>query len=74
MDEMKVKLSTKLMRGIVSKLLSGLIYKQFGYRVGVRLDELDVNFTDGETTVLTKVELKLESAEFVKIMDSFNLT
>ena len=32
-DEMKVNLSTKFMRNIVSKLIAKAIYKKFGYKV-----------------------------------------
>ena len=73
MDEMKLKLSTKLMRGIVSKLLSMAIYKKYGCRIDIRLNSLDVNFVDGETTISTSVEAKLESKEFMKIVKSVGL-
>ena len=43
MDEMKLKLSTKFMRGIVSKLIARSIYKKYGYRVNVQLNDLDIN-------------------------------
>lgn len=68
MDEMKVKLSTKFMRGIVAKLISKAIQKKLGCKIDIQLNDLDISVVDGETKVLTNVELKLESKEFVKIM------
>lgn len=68
MDEMKVKLSTKFMRGIVAKLISKAIQKKLGCKIDIQLNDLDISVIDGETKVLTSVELKLESKEFVKIM------
>lgn len=68
MDEMKVKLSTKFMRGIVAKLISKAIQKKLGYKIDIQLNDLDVSIVDGETKILTSVELKLESKEFMKIM------
>lgn len=68
MDEMKLKLSTKFMRGIVSKLIARSIYKKYGYRVNVQLNDLDINIVDGETTINTNVEAKISSEEFRKIM------
>lgn len=68
MDEMKVKLSTKFMRGIVAKLISKAIQKKLGCKIDIQLNDLDISVVDGETKVLTSVELKLESKEFVKIM------
>lgn len=73
MDEMKVKLSTKFMRSIVSKVISRVIYKKYGYRVDIQLNDLDVNIIDGETKIATNVEVKLESKEFMKIVKSLGL-
>ena len=73
MDEMKVKLSTKFMRSIVSKVISRAIYKKYGYRVDIQLNGLDVNIIDGETKIATNVEVKLESKEFMKIVKSLGL-
>ena len=70
---MKLKLSTKFMRGIVSKLLSMAVYKKFGYRVDIQLNDLDVNFINGETKLSTNVEVKMESNEFMKIVKSIGL-
>jgi hypothetical protein len=70
MDEMKVKLSTKFMRGVVAKLISKVIQKKLGCKIDIVLNDLDVSVIDGETKILTNVELKLDSKEFVKIMKS----
>ena len=68
MDEMKLKLTTKFMRGIVSKLIERSIYKKYGDRVNVQLNDLDINIIDGETTINTNVEAKISSEEFKKMI------
>ena len=68
MDEMKLKLTTKFMRGIVSKLIAKSIYKKYGCKVNIQLDELDINIIDGETTINANVEAKINSDEFRKMM------
>lgn len=73
MDEMKLKLSTKFMRNLVSKLISRTIYKKYGYKVDIQLNDLDVNIIDGETKISTNVEVKLESKEFMNIMKNIGL-
>lgn len=73
MDEMKLKLTTGFMRNIVSKLVSRYIYKKTGYKVELKLNDLDVNFVDGETEIKTNVELKLNSKEFAKIIKSIGI-
>ena len=72
MDEMKIKLSTKFMRNIVSKLISKFIYKKLGYKVNIQLNDLDINIVNGETNINTNVEIKLDSNEFKKIITSFD--
>lgn len=73
MDELKLRLSTRFMRGIVAKLISKAIYKKFGYTVNIQLNELDVRVLDGETNISTNVEVKINSKEFMKIMKEVGL-
>lgn len=68
MDEMKLKLSTNFMKNIVSKLIEKSIYKKYGCKVNVQLDELDINIIDGETTINANAEAKINSDEFRKMM------
>lgn len=73
MDEMKIKLSTKFMRNIISKLIAKSIRKKLGYEVNIQLNDLEVSIIDGETNILANVEAKVDSKEFVKIMKSIGL-
>lgn len=73
MDELKLKLSTKFMRNLVSKLISKAIYKKYGYKVNIQLNDLDIRVIDGETAINTNVEVKLDSGEFMKIIKSVGL-
>ena len=68
MDEMKLKLSTKFMRGIVAKIIAKIIYKKLGYKVDIQLNDLDVSIVDGDADIKTNVELKMKSSEFIKLM------
>lgn len=70
MDEMKMKLSTKFMRGIVSKLIAKIIYKKTGYKVDIQLNDLDVSVIDGDAKLVANVEAKMSNEEFMKIMKS----
>lgn len=73
MDEMKIKLSTKLMRGFVSKLIARMIYKKTGYKVDIHINELDINVIDGEANVAANLEAKINNDEFLKIIKSIGL-
>ena len=72
-DELRVKLSTKFMRNIVAKLLAKSIQKKFGCKVKIQLNELDIKVINGDTNIKTNVEIKLDSQEFMKIMESIGM-
>jgi hypothetical protein len=68
MDELKFKLSTNFMKNIVAKLISRAIYKKYGYKVKIQLNEIDIWSIDGDTTVKVNVEANLKSEEFNKLI------
>lgn len=70
---MKIKLSTKLMRGFVSKLIARMIYKKTGYKVDIHINDLDVKVIDGEANIATNLEVKINNDEFLKIIKSIGL-
>ena len=72
MDEMRIKLSTSFMRGIVSKLIARSIYKKYGYKVNIKLENLDMWVIDGDTTIKLNVEANLKSEDFKRIMKSID--
>lgn len=73
MDEMKVKLSSKFMRNIVAKLIAKVLYKKYGYKIDIQLNDLDISVIDGDTKIITNVELKLDNKEFTKIVKQIGL-
>lgn len=70
MDELKMKLSTKFMRNIVSKLIAKAISKKIGYKVDIQLNDLDISVIDGDANINANVEVKINNEEFMKIMKS----
>lgn len=73
MDEMKLKLSTKFMKNMLSKIITKALYKKLGYKVNIQLNDINVEFIDGETNIHADVDLKLDKDEFTKIVKSTNL-
>ena len=68
MDELRVKLSTRFMRGIVARLIAKSIRKKYGYKIDIQLHDLDVWSMDGDTTIKLNTEVRMNSNEFKKIM------
>lgn len=72
MDEMKLNLGSKFMRKILAKILAKMFYKKFGYRIDIKLDELNINVMDGDTKIKLNAEVQMNSIEFKKIMETIN--
>ena len=64
MDEMRLKLSTKFMKGILAKFIARSIRKKYGYKINIQINEIDFNMIGGETSIHLDVYAKLSSEEF----------
>lgn len=73
MDELKLKLSTRFMRNMVSKLISRSIRKKYGYRIDIHLEDLDIESIDGETNINASVGLRIDNEELMKILQKAEL-
>lgn len=71
MDELRI--STRLMRGIVSKLVSKAVSKKFGYDIVIQMNEIEVKNEDGKVRIHANVDAECNSDEFVKIVKSIGL-
>lgn len=72
MDEMKINLGSRFMRNIVSKLIVKYIKKQFGCNTELQLDELKINYRDGDVVIKTNLELKLNRHDVNKMLEKIN--
>ena len=73
MDELKIGLSTKLMRGIVSKLISKLVQKKLGYKVDIQLNGVEVEMKEEKVHLHLNVDADLDKADFIEIIKSVGL-
>lgn len=73
MDELKIGLSTKLMRGIVSKLISKLVQKKLGYKVDIQLNGVEVEMKEEKVHLHLNVDADLDKADFIEIIKSIGL-
>lgn len=73
MDELKLRLSTKWMRGIVTSLVSKAIEKKYGYNIDILLNEIDIKNEDGKIKIHANVDAEVSNDEFVKIIKSIGL-
>lgn len=69
MDLLKIKLSTKFMKGLVSKIISKRIYKQLGYKIDIQLNDVQIDVVDGDVQIHLDVDGKMNKTEFSRIME-----
>lgn len=73
MDELKLTLSTKFMRGIVAKFISKALIKKFGYDIDIQIKEIGVEVIGGRVHIHTNVDAEIDKDEFAKIIKSAGL-
>lgn len=73
MDELKLKLSTKFMRGILAKIVAKTIFKKFGYEIDVQINEIEVSTHDGKVYLHINADAETSDDEFKKIIKSTGL-
>ena len=73
MDELKMRLSTKFMKNMVSKIISKSVYKKTGYKINVQLNKIDIEMVDGKIFLHADVDGEIENEELMKIIKSIGL-
>lgn len=73
MDELKLSLSTKFMRGIVTKIISKAIYKKTGYNIDIELNEIKLETIDGKVRVHANVDAEVKNEDLMNIIKSNDL-
>ena len=70
MDELKLNLSSKFMRGIVTKLIAKAIYKKTGYKIDVELNSINVEVVGGKAHIHADVDAEIDNNELKKIVSA----
>ena len=68
MDEMKISLSTKLMRGLIAKLLKKVIRDKTGYSIDIQLNQIAISHVEnGKIGIRVDMNAEIDEKEFLKI-------
>ena len=73
MDELKMSLSTKFMRGIVTKIISKAILKKTGYNIDIQLNEIKLETVDGKVCLHADVDAEISNEDFINIIKNKGL-
>ena len=67
MDEMKINLTTKFMRGIVAKIASKLIAKNFGIKSDILINGVSIEKVDTKIHLHLDVDADVDENALLKI-------
>ena len=67
MDEMKIKLSTKFMRDMVTKILSKLIFNKFGIKPDLNINDLAVEMKNGKIQFYIDMNGEIDEKVLMKV-------
>lgn len=67
---MKIKLSTKLMKDLLTKIVRKMIKKKYGCDVCIHLNDLNIELTDGRAYVHLNVDADMNQYDLMKVMNS----
>lgn len=73
MDELKMSLSTKFMKGIVTKIISKAILKKTGYNISIQLNEIKLETVDGKVCLHADVDAEINNEDFINIIKNKDL-
>lgn len=73
MDEMKLKLSTRFMKGLVAKLIKKAVRDKLGYNVDIQLNELEISLINGKGHIHTSVDVDLDGNDVMNVIKTIGL-
>ena len=74
MDELKLKIGSKFMKGAISGMVRKMIKKNFGYDVNVRIEGLNVTLTDGKAHVHLNADAEINNDDITKILTAIGMS
>ncbi len=73
MDELKLRLSTKFMKGMIAKFISKAIFKKVGVNPGIQLNEIEVEMKDGKMRIHISMDGEIDEKSLVKALQLVDL-
>lgn len=73
MDEMKIKLSTGFMRGIVAKIVSKVIFNKLGFKTDIQLNGISIEKIDDKIHLHIDADADINEKDLLKVTRMMNL-
>ena len=72
MDMLKLKVSTKFMKGFVAKVVSKKIYEKLGCKIDIQFRDITVDTINGDVLIHVDADAKINKTEFERLLESVN--
>ena len=72
LDIFKLNFGSKLVKGMVTKFVKKYVKKQFGIDMDLVLNQLDIDYNDGDIIAKVSLEAKVNRNETKKILEQIN--
>lgn len=73
MDELKLNFTTKIMNGILSKIIMMAIRKKIGSNVDITMNNLKIIANNGKTQVHIDLDAEISNDDLIKLITNFGL-
>lgn len=73
MDELKLVISTRFMRNIITKILAKAIYKRTGYRVDIQINRVEADTYDGKVRIHMDVDAEMNGEDLMRALKTGGL-
>ncbi len=69
----KLEIGSKIVKGVISKLIKMAVKKKFGYEVDVRIEELNAVIIDGKAHIHLNADAQMSKDELMKAIKTAGL-
>lgn len=73
MDEMKLKLGSNLMKGIISKIITNFIVKKLGYKIDVKIEGFDAELDGCDVKINANISANMKYSELTKLISGLEI-
>lgn len=73
MDELKLNLTTKFMRGIIAKVIAKQIQKKLGCRIDILINQVSITANEGKILIHADVDAETTNEDLLKMIKTVGL-
>lgn len=71
MDLLKLKISTRFMKGFVAKVVSKKIYEKLGCKIDIQFRNIEIDSNNGDVTIHIDMDGKVNKTELERVLETF---